>query len=164
MSSQWPRAESVLVLVNPHTASHNTRCSSGSSTEKNWQQWSDKQLEFTFIPGNEHSMGRSQQGHKPSSWCAISPALPFLLTSGLTLEKSLLGNFGCQPHCVSVKGVIFFCTQTMESQEQAGIWAWRQLDLNPLTHRPYLSCRQIKKKSRGIVRVDKSEHHQFGLE
>lgn len=105
-----PWMESVLVPVNLLTGSHNTRCSSGSSTEKNWQQWSDKQLESTFIPGNEQcgQVTAGPQTTNRAPGCPISPALPLLLTLGLTLEKSLMGNSGCQPHCVSVKGVIFF--------------------------------------------------------
>lgn len=108
--------ESVLALVSLHTVPHNTRWSSGRK-ELAAVEW---QIIGIHLPSWEWA----QDGQVTAPGCPISWALPFLLTLGLPLKKSPVGNFGCQALCVSVEGVMFSCTQTMAGWKQAGSWPW----------------------------------------
>lgn len=53
-------------------------------------------MEFTFIPANEHSVSKSQQGHKPSSWLPHFLCSPLPAYIGMAFEEVSQGKLWLQ--------------------------------------------------------------------
>lgn len=115
--------ESVLAPVDLCTVPHNTRSSSAAQQKRTGSSAVTNNWNSPSFLGMDMVLAGHSKATNPAPGCPIALALTFLLT-GTDFEEVSHGNFGCQPCCVSVKGVLFLCTQTMAGWKQAGIWVW----------------------------------------